>query len=224
MPASKRALFATFSAIAIVAMTLLAGPASAQVLYGSLTGNVTDASGAAVPSVKVEALNTDTGTAKQGLTDERGTYLFSDLQPGTYKVTISAPAFATRVFEGAAITLNTVLRLDVSLSVSQVVESLVVNAGAVALQTDRADINNQIRSSQITDLPLINSQGRNFQILYKILPDSPLRWRPTPTRAIRNGRWSRKPMACRSPAIIRSSTARPSATHGCLAWSPICLR
>ena len=66
----------------------LAGSAQAQVLYGSLTGNVTDASGAAVPGAKVEALNVGTGVSKQAVTDDRGTYLFSDLQPGTYKVTI----------------------------------------------------------------------------------------------------------------------------------------
>src|SRR5881397_2414490 len=75
----------------------------AQVLYGSLTGNVTDASGSAVPGAKVEALNTATGIAKQSATDERGTYIFTDLQPGAYRVTISAPAFASRVQEGVAI-------------------------------------------------------------------------------------------------------------------------
>src|SRR5215471_6489513 len=167
---SQHATFAKWCAIAVVAVALLSCPVSAQVLYGSLTGNITDASGAAVPGVKVEALNIATGTAKEGATDERGVYLFSDLLPGTYKVTISAPAFSTRVFENAVVSLNNVLRLDASLSVSQVVESVMVSAGAAMLQTDRADINNQIRSSQITDLPLINSQGRNFQELYKVLP------------------------------------------------------
>jgi len=170
MRSTKYSLLAVLLAAALVATTLLTVPVSAQVLYGSLTGNITDASGAAVPAVKVEALNVGTGVAKQATTDDRGTYLFSDLQPGTYKVTISAPAFATRVFEKAVVSLNSVLRLDVALSVSQVVESIDVSAAAVTLQTDRADINNQIRSSQIVDLPLINSQGRNFQVLYKILP------------------------------------------------------
>ena len=60
--------------------------------------------------------------------------------------------------------------MDVALSVSQVVESIAVSASAVTLQTDRADINNQIQSKQIVDLPLLNTQGRNFQALYKILP------------------------------------------------------
>ena len=156
-------------AIGIIA-TVLAGSANGQVLYGSLTGNLTDASGAAVPGAKVEALNVGTGVTKQAVSDDRGTYLFSDLQPGTYKVTISAPAFAARVLENVAVTLNSVLRLDAQLSVSQVSESINVSAGAAVLQTDRADINNQINSTQIVDLPLINSQGRNFQVLYKILP------------------------------------------------------
>src|SRR5947208_1184085 len=140
MRVSKHPFFATLSVAAVVALALWASPDSAQVLYGSLTGNVTDASGSAVPGAKVEALNTATGIVKQTATDERGTYLFSDLQPGAYKITISAPAFASRVQEGVVISLNTVLRLDAALTVSQVVESVVVSAGAVTLQTDRADI------------------------------------------------------------------------------------
>jgi hypothetical protein len=94
----------------------------------------------------------------------------SDLGPGTYKVSISAPAFGTRVQDGALVAINTVLRVDATLSVSQVTENVVVSASSVTLQTDRADINNQIQAKQIADLPLLNSQGRNFQALYKILP------------------------------------------------------
>jgi Carboxypeptidase regulatory-like domain len=167
MRATKPALPALSAALSLI---FLACPVAAQVLYGSLTGNVTDATGGVIPGVKVEALNIATGIAKQAVTDDRGAYLLSDLQPGTYKVTIAAPSFTSRVFENAVVSLNSVLRLDATLALSQVVETVQVSAGAVVLQTDRADINNQIRSTQIVDLPLINSQGRNFQILYKILP------------------------------------------------------
>jgi len=141
-----------------------------QVLYGSLTGNVTDPSGAAVPKVKVEALNVGTGVAKSAFCDDRGIYLLSDLQPGVYRVTLSAPSFATRVMQNVELNGNTVVRVDAVLQVSQVSESVTVIASAVTLQTDRADINNQVQSSQIADLPLINSQGRNFQTLFKVLP------------------------------------------------------
>src|SRR5262245_24125304 len=62
--------------------------AAAQVLYGSLTGNVTDQSGAAIPGAKVEARNVATGVAKTLTTDANGGYLFNDLQPGLYRITI----------------------------------------------------------------------------------------------------------------------------------------
>jgi hypothetical protein len=124
-------------AAAIIGLAL-SSPAHGQVLYGSLTGNLTDASGAAVPNAKVEATNTSTGVSKATTTDDRGAYLFSDLQPGTYKVTISAPAFSTRVFNDVNVSLNSVLRLDAELSVSAVTETVSVTAGVAALQTDRA--------------------------------------------------------------------------------------
>jgi hypothetical protein len=148
----------------------LAAPAAAQVLYGSLTGNVTDSSGAAIPNAKVEVSNTGTGIAKSAATNERGVYFFNDLQPGTYKVTVSAPSFGGQARQGVAIATNTLLRMDVTLQVSQLSETVTVAASNVTLQTDRADINNVIQASQIADLPMMNSQGRNFQALYKILP------------------------------------------------------
>jgi Carboxypeptidase regulatory-like domain len=58
---------------------------NAQVLYGSLTGNVSDPTGAAIPKAKIEVLNTGTGLVKTQETDDRGAFLLSDLMPGTYK-------------------------------------------------------------------------------------------------------------------------------------------
>jgi len=68
-----------------------------------LTGNVTDASGGAVPGARVEALNAGTGIAKEAVTDDRGAYLFTDLQTGAYKLTVSAPSFRTRSDEPSPI-------------------------------------------------------------------------------------------------------------------------
>jgi Carboxypeptidase regulatory-like domain/TonB dependent receptor-like, beta-barrel len=156
--------------VAVLLTLALAAPADAQTLYGSLTGNVTDSTGAAVPNAKVDVLNMGTGILKNTVTDDRGVYLFTDLQAGTYRLTVAAPAFSTRAVEGVNITPNTTMRVDSALSVSQIQESVTVNAAAVTLQTDRADINHVLQSSQIVDLPLMNSQGRNFQQLYQILP------------------------------------------------------
>ncbi len=159
------------SALALLlAAFLAASNLHAQVLYGALTGNVADPSGSAVPAAKVEALNNATGVPRQTLTDERGGYLFNDLQPGPYKITIMAPAFAVRTFDGVIVDANTVRRLDAVVQVSQMVESVTVSASAVSLQTDRGDINTQIKSVQLSNLPMISSEGRNFQSLYKIVP------------------------------------------------------
>ena len=152
--------FACCNLLLVLLAVALTTPAAAQTLYGSLTGNLSDASGAAVPNAKVEVTNVGTGVVKTAQTDERGAYSFNDLQPGSYKVVFSAPAFSTRIVEGVLIAQNTTLRLDSTRHVFQV---QAINASTVTLQTDRADINNVIRSNQMTDLPLINSQGRNFQ-------------------------------------------------------------
>src|ERR1035437_2896474 len=83
-------LFAIRYAVALLLLVSACGVANAQVLYGSLTGNVVDPSSAAVVGAKVEASNTDTGVVRQANTDERGAYLFSNLQAGTYKITFTA--------------------------------------------------------------------------------------------------------------------------------------
>ena len=154
------------------AFCLLAGThsAQAQVLYGSLTGSVTDASGNAIANAKVDVLKPSNGFTRQTTTDGRGAYLISDLQQGAYRVTIASPAFGTLIENEIAVDANNVRRVDARLQLAQLSQSVTVAAAEVTLQTDRADINNQLRSTQITDLPLINSQGRNFQALFKILP------------------------------------------------------
>ena len=142
----------------------------AQTLYGSLTGTITDSTNAALPGAKIEAVNIGTSTSKTATTDDRGSYIISDLQPGSYRVTVSAASFGSRTQNGVSLSANTIVRVDATLSVSAVSQTVEINASTVTLQTDRADVNNQIQSSEIADLPLINSQGRNFQEIYKILP------------------------------------------------------
>lgn len=142
----------------------------AQVLYGSLTGSVTDSSGAAVPGVKVEALNTRTGISRVATTESTGGYSFNDLQAGSYRVTFSASSFRTMIQENVEIVTNSVRRLDMGMQVAQVSEAITVSATAVVMQTDRAEVNHQIQQAQMANLPFTGNSGRNWQALYKILP------------------------------------------------------
>src|SRR5690349_15965496 len=114
-----------------IALLLFAGAArtgDAQVLYGSLTGNVTDPSSSAIPGVKVTALNSDTGISRQAETDARGAYLFSNLQLGTYKVTAEAKGFQTMIVDQVAVKANEVRRIDFEVKIAQATESVQVNA------------------------------------------------------------------------------------------------
>src|ERR1039457_5959348 len=95
-------------ATVLLALVCASQLGDAQVLYGSLTGNVTDPSSAAIPGVRVTALNVDTGVSRQTDTDARGAYLFSNLPLGTYKVTIVAKGFQTTIVDQVAVKANEV--------------------------------------------------------------------------------------------------------------------
>src|SRR5437016_10790987 len=81
----------------LVGFCLSADPTSAQVLYGALTGNVTDPSGAVVPGAQVEALSTTTGVSRLATSDSAGDYRFVELLPGLYKVRVTATSFGVLV-------------------------------------------------------------------------------------------------------------------------------
>ncbi len=167
---------AVLARLLILLLLALAVPRAgyAQVLYGSLTGNVTDPAGAIVSGARVEVLNINTGVAKVVSTDERGLYLFSDLQPGVYKMTIEATSFKSQVQEGVRVDANTVRRIDAQLQTSGVSESIVVTASNATLQTDRADINITQPTRQVNDLPIAGSVGRNYQSLMGLVPGAVL--------------------------------------------------
>jgi hypothetical protein len=141
---------------------------AAQTLYGSLVGNITDSSGGSVPGAKVQAVNTATGFLRESAANERGAYLFSDLQPGTYEVRVSAPSFAAFTQTGVGVSANTVIRVDVQLQLSSVTETVTVAASAATLQTDRSDVRAEIANRQLQDLPIAGN--RNYQSLFKLIP------------------------------------------------------
>ncbi len=156
--------------LTLAAVLVLAPCSNAQVLYGSLTGNVTDTTDRSVPNARIEALNVATGIVRQVVTDDRGGFLISDLQQGVYKVTITAPSFGTVIEQGVTVDANTVRRVDARMQVAQVNQSVTVDATAVSLQTDRADVSAEIRPAQLTELPTNSNAIRNFQSTFLLVP------------------------------------------------------
>src|SRR5947209_10540331 len=87
-------------ALMLCAIAISVPIARAQVLYGTLTGTVTDPSGAVVVGANVSAVGTQTGVSQTSITDSAGIYRFSSLLQGTYKVTITAQGFSTQETPG----------------------------------------------------------------------------------------------------------------------------
>src|SRR6266851_3328695 len=95
--AAGRGLLRWLVVVVLIATATLLAPerASAQVLYGSIVGNVTDANGAVVPGAAVTATDQGTGVSKTTNTDQTGTYQFVDLQAGTYTLKVAVSGFKT---------------------------------------------------------------------------------------------------------------------------------
>jgi len=157
-------------AVLLLGLCILPSGANAQVLYGSLTGNVTDPSGATIPSSQVEALNVKTGVAREIITDTSGIYLFRELQPGVYKVTAKGTNFGTKAFEDVRVDPNTETRVDFHLEVASQAAVVEVTGAPPILQTDRADVHSELQAADIQSLPNSSSEGRSFQALYKVIP------------------------------------------------------
>src|ERR1043165_3694125 len=162
---------ARYLAILIFAVLLAPATTRAQVLYGSLVGNVTDTNGAAVAGAKVDLTNRATGDVTTANTDERGAYVFHDLQIGVYKVAISRTSFKTTLKEDVRIEANKTFRFDAQLEVGGLEETVLITAGQeLALQTDRADVNVTQSAREANTLPLFGSVGRNYQSLIGLIP------------------------------------------------------
>ncbi|HEU4766584.1 MAG TPA: TonB-dependent receptor, partial [Pyrinomonadaceae bacterium] len=170
---AQRAVHPHARHLATLVLLVLLVPAAAwaQVLYGSLVGNVTDPNGAAVEGAKVEITNVATGVVSTATTDDRGGYSVNDLQVGVYKVAISRASFKTTLKADVRIEANKTHRFDAQLEIGGLEETVLVAAGVDAtLQTDRGDVNVTQSAREINNLPLFGSVGRNYQSILQLIP------------------------------------------------------
>src|ERR1700730_14689683 len=112
-----RVNFSEASALFLLLLILSATMAPAQILYGTISGNVTDTSGAVISNGSVTAVNAGTGTSRTVTTNNEGIYMIQDLQPGTYTVTVTAAGFASFKAIGVQVNPNQITRSDSQLTV-----------------------------------------------------------------------------------------------------------
>ncbi len=158
----------TFAAVvAVVALTLMATSARAQVLYGSIVGTVTDSADLAVPGATVTITHTETNQSRETTSNETGGYNFPNVAAGTYRVEVTLPGFQTFRAQDIAVRLNAAVRVDARLTVGALQESVLVSADAVLLQTETAAVQTQTTSEQLQNLPI---NGRSFQSALTLTP------------------------------------------------------
>ncbi len=156
--------------LAFIFLSLLSPLAGAQVLYGSITGTVTDPTSATVAGAKVQAVEMRKGIQVETTTDSSGIYRFPELLPGVWKITVSAAGFSEAATENIQVDANTVVREDERLAVASAQASITVTTAPPELQTDRADVHMDLSTAELQELPTISSEGKNFQDLLRIIP------------------------------------------------------
>ncbi len=160
----KMALFAVCSFFALICFS---GTLSAQQVFGSIFGTVTDPTGAAVNGAKVTITETSKGTSSVVSSNESGNYTKGQLIPGTYQVSIEASGFQKAVSTPISVQVDFAARYDVALKVGNVTQEVEVTAAAPLLQSDRADVAQTFTAQQIEELPSI---GRNAQAMELLNP------------------------------------------------------
>ena len=158
-----------------IALTLLSGSwASAQSVYGSLTGTVTDPNGAVLVGARVTVKGTTTGVEQTTVTNSSGIYRFGNLLPAAYNVTVSATGFGTQTTPNVAVVVNGIAELNVQLQLGTSSQTVTVSTAVPLMQTETADVQSNITSKQIENLPIMGTEGSNFQSLLREIPGAGL--------------------------------------------------
>jgi hypothetical protein len=152
----------------LMAAWLCTGFMYAQTVTGSITGTVTDSSGAVVPGAHVTARNVDTAVQTQTTTNHAGDYTIRFLPIGTYDVTVEAPGFGAQTVPPFALEVNQTAKIDASLTVGSSKENVEVH-GEVApiLDTTDATLASTFTANQLGNLPL---NGGNFSQVTEFMP------------------------------------------------------
>lgn len=165
---SKCYLFSCMAAVLLIMAICFSGPAYAQVAGGTLSGTITDASDRAVPQAQISIANVATGITTTVTTNGDGFYIATNLLPGDYQITVSAPGFATEVRKGITLTVGARQVINLVVQVASSAKTVVeVTTEAPAVQLASSDISAVVSASTVRELPL---NGRSWTDLAALQP------------------------------------------------------
>ncbi len=139
----------------------------AQAPTANVTGTVSDPSGAVIANASVKLVNTATGFNRAQNSNAEGVYAFNAVPNGVYTLTIEAAGFPKQIRDGVELQVGQTARIDATLQVGNVAESIRVEGGAPLLQTETTEIGTVIENKRIVELPL---NGRNYLQLASLIP------------------------------------------------------
>jgi hypothetical protein len=136
----------------VVAFVLAAACAFSQGNTGTISGTITDPTGAAVPAAEVTATNMDTGAVAKTSTGEKGEYVIPSLLAAHYRVSAVKAGFKTQTSSGVEVNAGVTSTANLKLEIGQATETVEVSAGAEMVQAASAEVSNTINSRQVVDL------------------------------------------------------------------------
>lgn len=145
-----------FLAVAILVCLALSAEIFAQSNNATVSGTVSDTSGAFIPGVTITATNTRTGVVTTAVSNETGTYNLPNLQPGVYKVSAELPGFQTQTYTDVELGNAQQIRLNFKLQVGAVTQAVEVTIAAdTLLAATSASVGNVLPENRVRDLPVI---------------------------------------------------------------------
>src|SRR5712692_2722742 len=163
---SKTACFVLFACILGFCL-VVSHPLSAQVVGATLSGTVTDASGAVIPNAQITAKNTATGVSREATSDAAGFYLIPNLLPGSYEVRVTAKGFSTSVQSNITLAVGAQQLLNFPMRVGETTQTVQVTEAAPQIELTSSTLSGQIESTTILDMPL---NGRDWASLATLSP------------------------------------------------------
>jgi len=151
----------------LMAVNLLAAGAFAQFPQAELSGIVTSSEGRALPAVTVKARDPDTGRTRSATTRDNGFYAMIGLSPGTYFVTFELAGLRSVESKNVELRLGQTTRLDATLEVTPIAETITVTAKPHLLDVDSKQVADTLTAEEFRDLP---SQNRNFVLFAALVP------------------------------------------------------
>ena len=151
----------------VTAAVLALAPASRAQVSASISGRITDPTGATVSGATVMAKNVETGASRSTVTDEAGHYWVPSLPVGEYEVHVTKQGFQEQVQNGIHLSVGQEAVVELALKLGQISEQVKITADAPIVSVTTADISGLVAEQQVKDLPL---NGRSYDELMTLNP------------------------------------------------------